>query len=98
LQELARLGCDLEGPFSTSLEVRRRFKPLLVDLALIDVRLDDGGTFELEQRLRSLRTPIMYLVGDEHSHWPVRVRDGSVKFIAKSCSVGDLLGLAEGLG
>jgi hypothetical protein len=96
LDELERLGCELDGPHSSITAIRQRFAPGSVDLGVLDFRLDDGSTFALEQTFRASRTPVLYLVSTGHAKTPVRLRSGALVSFAATCPVADILDIIEG--
>lgn len=52
-----------------------------VNLALLDIDVVDGKTFELAEMLRARRTPIVFVSGSRPHEVPPSLRD--VRFIAK---------------
>jgi DNA-binding NarL/FixJ family response regulator len=95
LGELSRLGCEIVGPFSRCGDALEQLRRESVQMGVISFRLRDGSSLELERRLRSAGTPIVYQVSPGHDKLPVRLRDGRLIAVAQELSVGDLLEIIE---
>jgi CheY-like chemotaxis protein len=95
LDELRRLGCDIVGPFASTSEALDQLRRGPVQMGVIGFRLLDGSSHEIERRLRSAGTPIVYQVSPGHDKMPVRLRDGRLIAVAHDFPVADLLQVVE---
>jgi DNA-binding NarL/FixJ family response regulator len=95
VDELRRLGCEIVGPFSSSRDALQQLPTQRVQMGILSFRLLDGSTSEVERRLRSMGTPILYQVSSGHDRMPVRLRDGRLIAVPLELPVGDLLHIVE---
>src|SRR3954451_11033312 len=59
LDELRRLGCEIVGPFSSSIDALQQLPNSRVQMGILSFCLADGTSSEIERRLRSAGTPIL---------------------------------------
>ena len=95
LDELRRLGCEIIGPFSSCKDALQQLPLGRVQMGILSFRLVDGSSSEIERRLRSAGTPIVYQVLPGHDKIPVRLRDGRLIAVPRELPVGDLLDIIE---
>jgi len=95
LDELRRLGCEIVGPFSSCFDALQQLPNSRVQMGILSFCLADGTSSEIERRLRSAGTPIVYQVPPGHDKMPVRLRDGRLIAVPHELPVGDLLDIIE---
>ena len=95
VDELRRLGCEIVGPFSSGRDALQQLPIDRVQMGILSFRLEDGGTSEIERRLRSAGAPIVYQGSPGHDRMPVRLRNGRLIAVPLGLPVGDLLDIIE---
>ena len=77
-------GYEVEGPYDTAnsaIDALERRKP---DLAILDVRLDDGEVFPLAEKLMAANVPVIFHSGEVSPH-EVNGRYPQAHALAKPC-------------
>jgi DNA-binding LytR/AlgR family response regulator len=81
LEEIVQKALDAEVLLSRSVALAKSLIDPSVDLALLDVDVTNGKTFEVAMLLRLGRIPFVFLSGSRREHIPDQLRDAP--FIAK---------------
>ncbi|WP_157961284.1 response regulator [Microvirga flavescens] len=81
LQDLARLQGQVEVVTACTIAQARQEAASPVALALLDIDVLDGKTFELAEQLQSSGTPVLFISGSNRYDLPPQLQ--SVPFIAK---------------
>ncbi len=57
-------GYEVEGPYDTARSAIDAFERRAPDLAILDVRLDDGEVYPLAERLMAANVPVIFHSGE----------------------------------
>jgi DNA-binding response OmpR family regulator len=83
-------GFDVEGPYDTASSAIDSLERRTPDLAILDVRLDDGLVFPLAEKLMAANVPVIFHSG-EISPGEVSDRYPQAHALAKPCPPNQII-------
>lgn len=83
-------GFEVEGPFDTASSALASLERRKPDLAILDVRLDDGVVYPLADKLVAANVPVIFHSG-EVTPSEVSGRYPQAHALAKPCPPGDII-------
>ena len=83
-------GYEVTGPYDTSISALESLQERTPDLAILDIRLDDGLVFSLAERLMAANVPVIFHSG-EVSPNEVSGRYPGSHALAKPCPPNEII-------
>ena len=88
LKSIASEAVEAETLVASSIAMAKILIDSSIDLALLDVEVTDGKTYELAARLRSMNVPVVFVSAMPRENFPSEHRD--IPLIAKPCAADQL--------